>query len=787
MDSNYLSASLRFFKRNRLFTGINILGLSIALSVSFLILLYVINAYSYNRIFENKNRIYRVLNYHEAFEFQGAATPFVLADYLRNDFTQFESIARTRTIRNFKLQKHGEWVDINRAVGSESAIFSIFSIGVAGSVEQVLADKQAIVISEQLASRFFPGEDPLGKLLKSKINGEQVAFQVKAVFEDLPENSTFKADCFVSSQWALNELNKAFGVNNAHEDWSFDFWNTWCLLHEHGDTLAVNRSFKELEAKVFSDENRSNFSLQHLTDIYLNSPHVTNNGIEGNAATIRIFLAIGMLVIIVAAFNYIILSTAIFSNRAKEIGVRKANGASQHAIRHQLLLESVTLSFMVLPMAMLFALVGKPYAEQLFSSNLSIIPGNVIYYCLLYFLLVLAIGLASGLYTAAYLSGLEPLKVLNRSVKTGSKKYTLQMVLLLVQLVIFCVLITGAIVIRAQYQFALNKNLGYSTDQLLQIHLGRDFDKYEVFMQSIRSMPEVLSAGGSMHPLPTQRVSSYLWEHTKNKNKKIKMESLAVDYDFIETMGLTMNQGRSFSRAFAQDKKGMILNETAVRELGMERPIGYEHECYTVIGVVKDFDFYSIHKEIPPLSLEMFDNYYFYATVKYLPGSLNKLIPSIKGLWNELSPDRPLDWRTNDEYLEQVYSEENNLSTIVSVAALLAMLIAVMGLVGLTIFITQAQTKDIGVKKVFGCSNRSVITMNFRKYLLLTIVSLFISIPIVMHVMGQWLEGFVYKIEFQWWMFGLSGLIASVITLAAISWQSWRAATRNPVEALRYE
>jgi len=384
---------------------------------------------------------------------------------------------------------------------------------------------------------------------------------------------------------------------------------------------------------------------------------------------------------------------------------------------------------------------------------------------------------------------MKVLDVLKQKVSFGRKRKFFRSSLIVVQLVIFCSFVAGTLLIRSQYQYALSKDPGYHNHDILQIDLGRGFQGYNAFLEGIRSIPDVIMAAGAMDGLPMNGWMTYMQDHFKDEGKKVKMEGFAVDYGFMQTMGFNLLEGRDFSTDYGSDQENaVILNETAVRELGIDDPLGeFLYDSTAIIGVVKDFNLHSIHTEIPPLVINLTDKYLHYILIHYRPGSLAELIPKLEAEWKEVEPDRPFTSITIEELFEEAYAAEKNLGSILSIAALFTLLIAAFGLFGLTLFITRSRTHEIGVKKVFGSSEQSIIYSFLRSNFLLVVIAELFSIPLSLYFIGKWLNNFPYRVEIGWWVFIVAFLIASIVVLLTVSIHSFKASRINPVEALRYE
>jgi len=791
MFRHYFKTALRFLYRNKLYTGINAVGLSISLAVSFIILMFVINEYSYDRHHKNRKQVYRVLSYHKDIKTNMSGTPYVMATTMKDEFPMVEKAINARFLRSFKIKQGEEFIEIRSTLATSSDIFDIFTLPFVGGQlsDEPLKDLNSIVLSNKLADQFFPGEDPVGNELEVLVNNSEQIFVVSGVYEDFPRNSTFSGDCMINSHWTLAPLNEAFGVTNMNITWHFDFWRTWILLSEEGDAATLDAQFEAFELKHISEEPHVHFSLQNLSDVYLRSADISNTGRAGNIRNIRLFSSIAFLIVLIAAINYIILSVAVSTGRAKEIGIRKTAGASIRRIRTQVLSESVLLTLSVLPLAVLFMWLGKPYAEKLFQTSLDFIPSNLAIYILVYLFVSLFVGLASGLYASSYLSRLKVLDVLKQKVSFGSRRKIFRSAMIVIQLVIFCSFVAGTLVIRSQYQFALNKDPGYFNKEVLQINLGRDFGGYDAFLNGVRSVPEVINAAGTMSGLPMDGWSVQMFSHFQDPDVKVKVEGYAVDYNFMETMGFTLLEGRTFSRDFGSDlNRSWILNETAVRELGIEDPIGQTVDSiFNIIGVVKDFNLHSIHSEIPPLSISLIDRYLDHILVRYRPGTLEDLIPKLKAEWEKVEADRPFSYSTIEDIFINTYAAEKNLSTILSIAALFTLLIAALGLFGLTLFVARSRTNEIGIRKVFGTPEAAIVYSFLKSNFIMVVVAELLSVPITFYFLQKWLNNFPYRVDIAWWVFVIAFITATVVVLATVYIHSRKASRVNPVDALRYE
>ena len=788
MIRHFLKSSLRFLNKNKIYTVINTTGLSIALSISFIILLYVINELSYDHCHRKWARIYRVNTYYTEFTKTFAKTPYILASTLKSEYPQIEEAASTAFIGELSIKINNQNISVRRCVGASSEIFDILTIPLIGNsrLNDLLDQINSMVLSRTLAEKIFPGIDPVGKSIAALLDGNEKIFEVTGVFADLPSNSTFQPTCFVNRQLMLDQINKTFAVNNSETSWNYDFWTTWVLVKKGVNATSIENNFRVLEQKYLTEKQKKKYSLQNLSDIYLRSENIDNSGVKGSLSNIRIFSLIAFLIILVASTNYIILSTAISTGRTKEIGLRKTNGADPKSIRNQLISESIILSIIVLPIALLLMRLALPLASQLFQTKLNILNYNLLKYIISYAVLAVLIGIASGIYTSYYLSRLKVLDILQNTIHFGRKKQAFRSFLIVIQLVIFCTFTSCALVIRAQYKYALSKDIGYYTKDVVFIHTGI-FDGYNAFKDKIKSNQYVISVSGLMEELPLVSSMSSIFPHFKDKEKEVVVEGLAVDYNLLPTMGMTLIKGRDFSLDFGSDFESVIVNQEAVKQLGIDVPIGNKLGSRIIIGVVKDFNLHSIHSDIKPLEIHLTKKIIQDVAIHYKHGSLIQLLPFLKKEWQDLALDRPFEYSTIEEVISELYNSEKNLTTIVTISALFSLIISALGLLALTMFITRSRTKEIGIRKIFGSSESQIIRSFIKTNVMLVLAASSVSVPVTLSIMVKWLNNFSARTKISWWIFLISFLISFVIVILTVFLYSKKASKINPIESLKDE
>jgi putative ABC transport system permease protein len=790
MLENFIKSAFRFWKQNKVFASINAMSLSIALAVTFIITLYVVNEYSYDRCHANFKRIFRVLNYYVDYKKSYSETPYVLASALKAEYPQVEKSISVISTSGLRIKVEDEDFTVSDAVLTNSEVFDIFTLPIVKKVQQgdLLEDKNSIVISQELAGKIFPGQDPIGKGITVRLSDGDRLFLVKGVFRDIPLNSTFKAQCIFSSKLIIENLNKAYNVTNSDKDWTINSVVTWVLLSKNSNAKELEKQFQTFELKNLGQNSHYHYLLQNLAKVYLGSENVGNPGKIGNTKNIRLFITIALLIILIASTNYIILSTSVSSERTKEIGLRKTFGANNLSIKYQLYTESILMAIAVMPISILMMWSAIPTASKLFETPIQIIPSNILVYILISLALTLFIGILSGIYTSTILSRLEVTNILKNSIQTGKKKTLLRSSLIVFQIIIFCSFVSSVLIIRSQYQYAIKRDPGHYNSNIILLNLGRNFNRYPALLNDIKANTNVIMASGGAECLPLQNSAIGTFQHFQDKEVRVTVEEMFVGFDFLETMGIKLVEGRYFSKEFGSDlTQSRILNETAVRKLGIVNPVGQKIGGGTIIGVVKDFNLHSIYTEIPPTIIVLHEEFLWQLVVRYRPGSFKNVRQMLELEWKKFDTGEPFSYETIEDLITNIYLSEKKLSILVAIYAIIAILIAASGLFGLTLFIARTRTKEIGIKKVFGCSEKSIIYSFLLENFILVLIAASISIPVTLYFMTNWLKNFAYKISINWWVFVVAFLIASIIVHLTVFLYSYKVIRINPINALRYE
>ena len=807
MIKELIKHSVRSFSRQKNYVIINILGLSIGIACSLLIAMYVIYELSYDKYNDKAYRIYRVILDGKigGQEVKASSTASPVGPAMLQEFPEVEDYTRFNNQGN-TIIKYGEKNFSEEAyVEADSSFFKIFSIPLLkGDINTVLDAPKKVVISELTANKIFGDEDPMDKMLK--IGNDSSLYKVTGVFKDIPGNSHFEAN-IIGSFLSNPRANDNYWLSNS--------FATYLLLKEGADYKAVNAKTPEMIAKYvgpllqqilgisiedfLSQGNKYSMFLQPLLNIHL-QPEIQQDSKPANDPKyLYIFISIAMLIIIIAAINFMNLSTAQAAKRAKEVGIKKVSGSSKGLLIKQFLTESMILSFIALLLAILFIELFLPYFNSLLQVELNMNYVKNWYSIPALLFITIFVGLLSGVYPAFYLSAFKPVQVLKGSIKDNMKNGKLRSVLVILQFSISIILIIGTTIMYRQINYMQNKDLGFEKEQLLVIQ------RAEVIGTRIKSFKEELL---KINGVLKATASTALPAHNNNNNghmvegrreETLLLETNWVDYDYLETIGLTLSEGRFFDRNYPTDVDAVVINERAVHHYNFSPALGTrfiqdlanpDSVSYSpVIGVVKDFHFRSLQTEITPY-IFVFKNdnqNWGFITVRLSNNNLKTTINSIENVWKEFSGNEPMQYFFLDESFNNLYKEEAHNSKLAIIFTILAILIASLGLFGLTSFTVEQRTKEIGIRKAMGATIASIFYLIAKEIIILISISTLIAWPFIYYVANNWLQNYHYRINLNAFDFLIGFIIAIVIAVITISYRTIRSAKANPVDSLRYE
>ena len=783
MIKNYLTISFRKFIRQKFFSLINLFGLSVGLASVALIMLYVVDELGYDRFHENSGRIYRAVeNQYYAGQpvFPVAVTPVPLGPSLVGEYPSIE-LATRYWASHISVRKDGHHFE-ERGAYVDGSFLKVFSFEVmAGNASKALDGADNIVLTEAMAQKYFPHEDPIGKMLPV---GDGREARVSGVIKNIPENSHLKFDFLMPFESVLARNPEA------STEWGNNTLYTYVLVKPGTNMEDLNRQVKG-QIKKNKEGSITEIYLQPLTDIHLGSVFFTADvGGKGNMQYVTIFLVVAVFILVIACINFMNLATARSMGRAREVGLRKSIGASRQQLVYQFLSESVITSLMAMALAILIVDLLLPRFNLLSGKSLSFdLLSN---YPMLLYLIGFSIitGLMAGSYPAFYLSSFRPASVLRPGQASQPGGTFLRKV---VQFSISTAMIVGTIMVYGQIGFIRSIDLGYTKDNVVKI--PRISDDYPSFKNELLARTGIVNVSASnQHPAYVENSTSGIGWEGKNEEETILIHTLITDFDFLETMGMEMKLGRTFSRERHSDSLGVVLNEEAARVMGFKNPIGQKLEVgapqpYTVIGVVRDFHFKSIHQKIEPLAMVIAfkPGILRYSMVRVGQGDPREALATIRQVWEKFNPGMEFSYTFLDEDFDKLYSAEERTGKLFEYFSGLAIVISCLGLFGLASYTMEQRTKEFGVRKVLGASILQLFSTASYGFVVLVCIAFVISISISWYFIDQWLNEFAYHVEMGYQAFLWAGLIAIAMALATVSYQAIKSARLNPMDSLRQE
>jgi putative ABC transport system permease protein len=808
MINNYFKIAFRNLLSNKGFSAINIAGLAIGLATCLLMLFYVTDELSYDKYNAKADRIYRVDG---DIKFGGnhfvlAVAPDAMGPVLKKDFPQVEQYVRFRGYGGLLVKKGNQNINEERVIYADSTLFDVFTLPmIQGDPKTALTEPNSVVITETIAKKYFNSTDVVGKNL---IVNDTTNFKVTGVIKDIPSQSHFNFYFFVSLS-----SNDESRQNN----WVSNNFNTYIVLKKGADPKKLEAQFPSLVIKYVGPQikqlmninmddftksgNFDTYHLMPLTAIHLHSNETAELGINSSIEFVYIFSFIAILILLIACVNFMNLSTARSSNRAKEVGVRKVLGSLKKSLVAQFLIESVLISFIALILAIAIVWLLLPYFNQLSGKQLgtNVFSNPWLFPSLI--TLMLVVGIIAGSYPAFYLSAFNPVEVLKGKLSRGFKSSWLRSSLVVFQFFISIALIVGTIVIYNQLKFIRNKDLGYNRNHVLIIKntspLGNNT---KAFKDEVLQMAGVQNATETGF-LPTSewRSDSPLFpDATLNQKTAVSAQIWPVDENYIPTLDIKMIKGRNFSKDFPTDSSGIIINESAAKLLGFNDPVNKklyylnnfnnnkDITAYHILGVVKDFNFSSLREEVTPLALmyhEQNGSISFRINTKDIPG----LVAKIENKWKAMAVGQPFTYSFMDDDFNNTYKSEQQTGKIFISFAVFAIFIACLGLFGLVTYAAEQRTKEIGIRKVLGASVNGIVAMLSKDFLKLVLIAMIIAFPVAWWAMHSWLRHFAYRISITWWVFAIAGAMALLIALLTVCLQAIKAAIANPIKSLRTE
>jgi len=807
MVRNYLKLAIRNLLKYRFISFINLFGLTVGLTCCLLITTYIINELSFDRYNKNAENIYRVTR---SFNNQDGVVSLHLSTvsapfgyYLPGDFPEIKKMTRMIDFGAAPIRYGEKLINEENVFFADEHLFNVFTVNMLkGNPANALLEPYSVVMTEETAKKYFGNDEPLNKIIRYN---NQLNLKVTGICKPFPENAHIHPSFMVSFNTLKDTL--VYGEQNLRTGWGNNSFFTYLLLPEHYDANKMIARFPAFldnhMAGQYGGKQPSKFTklgLQKLTDIHLYSHTDYEAEPNSDIKRVYVFAAIAFFILLIACINYMNLSTARSALRAREIGIRKVIGARKKELVLQFLSESVLLTWMAIVLALVLFYFAIPWLNKMTDQQLSasiLLKWQVL---VPVFLAPFLIGIISGIYPALFMSGFQPVKTLKGLVSAGGGNISFRKVLVVTQFSISIILIITTAIVFQQLHFMQQKSLGFNREHLVVMNYHSDLSKqYESFRNELLADANFKDVARSSR-IPTGRLLDNMGASTLSGDSltptTTDIKFVSVDYDFIPTYGMTIASGRNFSKEFGTDTANFIINEKTVASLGwtaqsaVGKDFKYGNARGHIIGVVKDFHFESMHQPIVPMIFVMLppsQTYFNNLSVKISGNNIPAALLHLENTWKKFLPEVPYRSVFLDEKFDALYKSEQKQGNIFTVFACIAILIACLGLFGLSAFSISQRIKEIGVRKVLGASTGSIVGLLSKDFLKLVMVAAIIAFPVAWFAMHNWLQDFAYRISMPWWIFILAGIIAAAVALATISFQAIKAALSNPVKSLRTE
>jgi putative ABC transport system permease protein len=793
---------LRNFIRQRMYSIINLTGLSVGLAGTFILMLFVSTELRYDKHNKSLNRIYQINQELMTSGMVFPTTPYILGTTLLTDLPETFKVARYLNLSNTSIKYDNKVFHEKSVYCANNELFNILSFNVMeGNKEGFLKEPNSVVITKAIAKKYFGNISPLGKLLVLVNSGDTYNLTVTGLIEDLPVTSTFKPELIINIDIAFKQLDKlvisSSGEKNGPEfyasNWPMGFFfTTLVLFPDNYKPEYLQKIMAGYEGKHFDkQESGMKFKLQPYKDIYFHSDNVRGgNTPRGSLRNIYIYSVIAVLLMLTASFNYVLLSTSRSEQRLKEFGFRMTAGAGRLLIIRQILGETIFVSLLALPFGISITELALPYVSQpLFNKLLTINYIENWRFTLGLIIVTTIIGVGSGIYLAVRILSSNPVDILKRTTATGSGKSVFTKTLNIFQLAISIILLICTGTIYTQIKYFKTSDLGFKTKNVISLNLGDQGIRknYEVIKNKIKTFPGIENVTGSMWAMPNGNTMSIGLPRADDKLKIVNVEGLMVDYNFVSTVGLKLLEGRDFSEDMGSDAGNVIINRSAVAALGIDKPIGTKLAFGTVIGVVEDFHIHSFQKKIPPMLLQFNPQGVRTLLVKLSTAERASAIEFLKGIWNEFAVEKTFEYTFLSDITDELYSEDSRFRKILMLFSGLTLFIALLGIFGMSMIDAEKKTKEIGIRKVMGATPANILIKLSSEFLFLVLISIILAFPVAYILMIKWLQNFEYHGIINLWIFALAGLVSAIFVFLTVSYQVNKTANSNPVDTLKYE
>jgi len=783
MFKNYLKIALRTLMHQKVFSSINIVGLAIGLACGILLSLWIFDEISFDKFHENGESLYRVLENqsYSSQSMQVAVTPIPLAESMKKDFPEIVFASRYNPTYGHVIKIDNiEFSEVHGAFTDEDFL-KMFSFPVIKGNSESLSDKNSIILTEETATKFFGDDDAIGKI----VSVLDLNFQVTAIIQNVPVNSQISFDYILPFQVMID---RNPNINN----WSNNSIYTYLQLAENTDGAHMSEKIQNY-LKVMNEGASSTLYLQPIFKTHLHSVGlVADLGGMGDSRYIVLFCIISIFIIIISSVNFISLSTARYTKRAKEVGLRKVVGSLRSQLISQFLGESMILLLIALAVALAlvelclpaFNNIAAKELSLMYFSNPTMLSGLVVF--------VILIGFLTGIYPAFLLSSFKPVTALKGSQISGSKGSLFRKIMVVTQWFLSIILIICTLMISKQLQYMKNKKLGFEKEQIVYTRIG-DLNEIDALKEELLKYPGVenVSATLALPHIIMNSTSGAEWDG-KGDEETFLVHYNIVDYDFIETFKIEMSEGRSFSQEFSDDTNfGFLLNEEAIKQMGIEEPVGKKYSIGgmegQIVGVMKDFHFKSLHDPIEPMMFIMMKDHLEYLVVRIDTSDPENTISYLEETMSKFDPEKKYEFKFFDERYDAMYRSEQQMGTILKLFTGLAIFIACLGLFGLSTFMTQQRTKEIGIRKVLGASTSNIVIILSKEFTKWVIIANLIACPVAYFIMNKLFQNFAYRVDMGYKIFSITVILSILIAIITVSFQTIRVAYSNPVDALKYE
>lgn len=772
-------------RRNKLFAVINILGFALGIACCITIMLWVRYQWSFNQFHSNIDRIHRVLRIQKVSNavhvYRQMPGPFGAA--VKAETPQAEDVVHL--LYDSNVLASGNQSFREEGMHTHSSIFSVFSFPIlAGSPSTALDNPNSIAVSEKLAKKIFGTTDVIGKSLRLDGNAD---YTVSLVFRDIPKNSSIQFD------YALS-LNEYIKKNEWARGWGNNSFSTFILLKKGSDLQSVNAQLYGFLQRKSNVANETLFT-QPFSESYLYNKF--ENGVQqgGRIETVRLFIIIALMVLALACINFTNLTTAQGIRRSKEIGIRKTIGATRSGLILQLLGESIITTIIALPLALLFVEISLPMLEHLTDATVKI-PVTEPWFWIALPIFGIIIGSLAGMYPAFVLSSLATASVLKGTLYSGPRGLLLRRGLVILEFTVAVAFIASTYIVYQQIEFIKNKDIGLNRENVISFPVDIAAERFTAWEQELLSQPSIVSVSGAGFQSPIQVGSNTGGMRWKGQmpDERIMISFIWCGYSFLKTMGIQLKEGRMYSPAFPADTANYIINETCARQMRLSSPIGEtlrwgsgdNARTGKVVGVVKDFHHNSMKEAIDPIMLLLVPKPTT-MLVRFRDGHTEAGLQLVRESFIKYQPGLPLSYAFLDDEFNELYKSETMIGQLALAFTGMAVVVCCLGILGLAVFMAEQRTKEIGIRKVLGASILNILSLLTKDLLLLVLVAIVVATPLAWWAMSQWLRGFAYRIELSWIVFALAGLTAIIVAFITIAGQAYRAASANPVQALKAE